>query len=274
MSRAWRVAGSLVLVAALVVAGADGWSVARHSGHARPTAPTVAAVHAVAAADAPTIPATKPSAAATPAAATPVGPPSATAVQARSGSLPVYAAPGAATARSAFANPTSWGVPLVLLVVGTRPGWWQVSLPVRPNGSTGWVRAADVALRSVPYQVTIAQHTRTALLWHDGTLVRRFPVAVGTAEDPSPDGLFFVNVIIDNRGDGNTAYGPWVLGLSGFSNVLLHFGSGDGPIAMHGTDDEASVGAAASHGCFRMHNADATTLAHTVTLGTPVYVTP
>lgn len=265
MPHASRVVGSALLVAALVVAGADGWTLAQHRAHPAPVTAPAAAL----AARLPPLPAT-----AAPVAAALTAPPAATAVQATAGTLPVYAAPGASTARSALANPTSWGVPLVLLVVGARPGWWQVSLPVRPNGSTGWVRAADVALHSVPYQVTIAQHTRSALLWHDGTLVRRFPVAVGTAADPSPNGLFFVNVIIDNRGGGNQAYGPWVLGLSGFSNVLLHFGGGDGPIAMHGTDDDTSVGAAASHGCFRMHNADATALAHMVTLGTPVYVTP
>lgn len=272
MPRASGAVGSVLLVAALVVAGTDGWAVSRDHDDPRPTTAPAAAERDVAARPTAAPTTGQPPVATTPVTTTPVAPPAATAVLAQAATLPVYASPGAPAARSALANPTSWGVPLVLLVVGARAGWWQVALPVRPNGSTGWVRAADVAVRSVPYQVTIAQHTRTALLWHDGTLLRRYPVAVGTAADPSPNGLFFVNVIIDNRG-GDQAYGPWVLGLSGFSDVLLHFGSGNGPIAMHGTDAAASVGTAASHGCFRMRNADATALAHVVTLGTPVYVT-
>jgi lipoprotein-anchoring transpeptidase ErfK/SrfK len=202
----------------------------------------------------------------------PAAPPAARAVIATGTQLVAHTTPNGPV-RTTLANPTSFGVPLVLLELGSVPGWYRVSLPVRPNGSTGWVAAADVALRSVPYQITVAQSLHTATLWSNGTKISSFPTAVGAPSTASPNGLFFVDVIIDNSA-GNQAYGPWVLGLSGFSDVYQTFGGGDAEVAFHGTDEDASVGTSASHGCFRLHNAEATYLAHTVTLGTPVYVRP
>ena len=202
----------------------------------------------------------------------PGAPPDASGVVTDAASLVIHASPGGPV-KVALPNPTAKGAPLVLLIVGKQPGWYQVSLPIRPNGSTGWVPAEAVSVRDIPYQITVKQSTHTATLWHDGTLVRQFPTAVGAPGTESPDGLFFVDVIIDNRG-GNTAYGPWVLGLSGFSNVYTTFEGGDAEVAFHGTNNDASVGRSASHGCFRLHNTEVTSLAHTVTLGTPVYVSP
>lgn len=201
-------------------------------------------------------------------------PPDAVVVGATGASLTVFTAPGAAMVQTTLSNPNRFGAPLILLTLDTvsRPGWYEVSTPIRPNGTTGWVRARDVTPTDIPYQITIVQHRHTATLWNDGTKVRSYPVAIGKPATPSPDGLFFVNAIIDNRA-GNQAYGSWVLGLSAFSDAYQTFNGGNAAIAMHGTDEDSTVGTTASHGCFRMHDADATQLAHTVTLGTPVYVT-
>jgi lipoprotein-anchoring transpeptidase ErfK/SrfK len=258
--QASRAGTPLLLVVALLIIGVGGWRAThQHRTVQRLAAATTTATRTVAVAPVDTRAAG--------------APPDASAVVAHVAALQVFRAAGRPALVTTLADPTSYGAPLVLLVVGQAAGWWQVSLPIRPNGSTGWVRASDVDLRTVPYQITIAQHTHTARLWRDGTYVRSFPIAVGKPATPSPDGLFFINVIIDNVG-GNQAYGPWVMGLSGFSNVLSRFAGGDAAVAMHGTDEDSSVGTSASHGCFRMHDADATTLAHLVTLGTPVYVTP
>jgi lipoprotein-anchoring transpeptidase ErfK/SrfK len=70
----------------------------------------------------------------------------------------------------------------------------------------------------------------------------------------------------------NTGYGPYAFGLSGFSEVLSNFGGGPGQIGLHGTDDTASIGRAASHGCIRMSNADITALATLLPLGTPIVI--
>lgn len=49
--------------------------------------------------------------------------------------------------------------------------------------------------------------------------------------------------------------------------------SGGGQYAIHGTNDEGSIGRFVSHGCIRMHNADITDLYNRVSVGTPVVVT-
>ncbi len=49
--------------------------------------------------------------------------------------------------------------------------------------------------------------------------------------------------------------------------------SGGGQYAIHGTNNEGSVGHFVSHGCIRMHNADIEDLYSRVTIGTRVVVT-
>jgi lipoprotein-anchoring transpeptidase ErfK/SrfK len=40
----------------------------------------------------------------------------------------------------------------------------------------------------------------------------------------------------------------------------------------HGTDNESSVGDAASHGCLRMRRDDILWMYHNIPVGTPVYI--
>ena len=71
----------------------------------------------------------------------------------------------------------------------------------------------------------------------------------------------------------DSAYGPYVLGLSGFSNTYATFDGGPGQIAIHGTDEPWEVGQYASHGCVRLTNAEITALFPLVQAGTPVDIT-
>jgi lipoprotein-anchoring transpeptidase ErfK/SrfK len=67
-------------------------------------------------------------------------------------------------------------------------------------------------------------------------------------------------------------YGPFALGLSGFSDApgARDFKGGEGVLAIHGTDDESSIGRRVSHGCIRVANDVITYLASTIPMGTPV----
>jgi lipoprotein-anchoring transpeptidase ErfK/SrfK len=49
--------------------------------------------------------------------------------------------------------------------------------------------------------------------------------------------------------------------------------SGGGQYAIHGTNNEGSIGRFVSHGCIRMHNSDITDLYERVSIGTRVVVT-
>ena len=199
--------------------------------------------------------------------------------QAAVAELPVYASPGAPAPGFGLANPQPSGAPLVLLVLDQRPGWAEVLLPVRPNGSTGWIRADHVTLATHDFRIVVelAAHRLTA---YRGTqVVLSEPVAVGAADAPTPGGLYATTALLqplDRAGNPDPfgPYGPYAYGLSGFSEVLSRFAGGDGQLGIHGTDDPGSLGTDVSHGCIRMSNEGITLLAGTLPLGVPVEIRP
>src|SRR5690349_2958641 len=52
-------------------------------------------------------------------------------------------------------NPNENGAPLTFLEREQRPGWVRVLLPIRPNGSEGWVKTSDVKLTSHFYKIKV-----------------------------------------------------------------------------------------------------------------------
>jgi lipoprotein-anchoring transpeptidase ErfK/SrfK len=193
------------------------------------------------------------------------------AATAKGASVAVRVEPGGAVSRT-LANPQPSGAPLTFLLKGGTGGaWLEVFLPVRPNGSTGWVRATEVRVAGVPYRVDVLRGAHKLRLYDRGVLKREFPVAIGTRETPTPGGTFYLKeLLIPTNGGG--FYGPYAYGLSGFSNVLKTFGGGEGVIGIHGTNDPSVLGRDVSHGCIRMRNADITYLAKLLPLGTPVRI--
>lgn len=192
------------------------------------------------------------------------------AAYARGASVGVFDRAGGRQVRS-FANPQESGAPLVFLVADDRGEWLHVHLPARPNGSTGWVRRADVDVRGVAYRIDVLRGAHELRLYEHGRLLRTFPVGIGTSRTPTPGGTFYLKELLKPPNpDGD--YGPYAYGLSGFSNVLTSFNGGDGVIGIHGTNQPSSVGRDVSHGCIRMRNADITYLAGLLPLGTPVRI--
>jgi hypothetical protein len=188
----------------------------------------------------------------------------------RSVRLAIAASPGGRTVRT-MSNRLPLGAPLTLLVVGKRAGWVQVELPVRPNGSTGWVRAADVRLTGLRYGLALERGRHRLQLFDRNSLKQTFAVGIGTRETPTPGGLYYLIELL-RPPDPAGAYGPYAYGLSGFSTVIRHFNGGDGVIGLHGTNEPAKVGHDVSHGCIRMYNADITHLARLLPLGTPIRI--
>jgi lipoprotein-anchoring transpeptidase ErfK/SrfK len=169
-----------------------------------------------------------------------------------------------------------WGSPTPFLVEEARrteagDTWIKVLLPRRPNGSTGWVPSDSVRLKPVTDAVVVDLSSRTGRLLRNRRPVRSFQVAIGTSSTPTPTGRFFVTVKL-RPPQISTVYGAWALGLSGYSDVLEQFGTGDGQIALHGTNNPSVLGSAVSNGCVRIDNDTITHLAETLPLGTPVTI--
>jgi lipoprotein-anchoring transpeptidase ErfK/SrfK len=157
----------------------------------------------------------------------------------------------------------------VRVVSGVR--WVNMLLASRPNGLTGWMRASDFTFRPVDLRVVVDTGDRRLTLFRRGKAVRSFPVAVGTAKNPTPHGRFAVAEVIPT-GDPKGFLGPTVMALTSFSETLNEFAGGNGRVAIHGTSQPELIGRRVSHGCIRMSNADIQALARVVRGGTPVIV--
>jgi lipoprotein-anchoring transpeptidase ErfK/SrfK len=193
--------------------------------------------------------------------------------QATGEQVQVYATAAEDQPTVALDNPNENGAPLVFLVEQDQGDWLQVLLPVRPNGSTGWIRQADVDVVSDPYRIEIALAAHTLTVYEGDTVVARHPIGVGRASTPTPGGKYYLKELLrPSNPDG--AYGAYAYGLSGFSNVLDDFNGGDGVIGIHGTNDPSTVGTDVSHGCIRLTNDAITELVGYLPLGTPVQINP
>lgn len=166
---------------------------------------------------------------------------------------------------------TEFGSKLTFLVYGRIPGWVEVWLPTRPNGSRGWVREEAVRVTSTPYAIGIDLAARRLTLFNAGAPMMTTDVAIGTPSAPTPTGLHYVTDLLSTPSPGG-AYGPYAFGLSSHSDVYSEFAGGDGQIGMHGTNQPGLMGQAVSHGCVRMPNEFVSQLVGLLPLGTPVQV--
>jgi lipoprotein-anchoring transpeptidase ErfK/SrfK len=148
--------------------------------------------------------------------------------------------------------------------------WYRVQLPMRPNGSSGWIKAEEVRLQAVRTRLEIDVSERRLTFFRDGRIVLRTTAGTGTAGTPTPTGSYYVNQrfhMLDSSGP----FGPGAIGISAFSPVLTDWAQG-GPIAVHGTNDPSSVGRAASHGCIRIQNDVLRRILWATATGSPVLI--
>jgi lipoprotein-anchoring transpeptidase ErfK/SrfK len=192
--------------------------------------------------------------------------------------IAVYDSPSAPKPSQSFANPWPLNndpklpVELVFLVEARQASWLKVLLPIRPNGTTGWVHAGDVALQQDQYRITVELHMHQLTVYNGDAVMMTDKVAVGLPATPTPTGTYFIRVLL-KAPDPNTVYGPYAYGLSGHSETLNTFDGGDAEVGIHGNNDPSVLGTDASHGCIRMSNDKITTLAGVLPLGTPVQIT-
>ena len=168
------------------------------------------------------------------------------------------------------------GVPTVLGVLARRVDercrttWYRVQLPLKPNGSTGWVRAADVQVLPVTTRIEVDLSERRVALFDRGKRVHVARAAIGSPRTPTPTGRYYVNQRL-RPVDPTGPFGPGAVGISAFSEVLTGWAQG-GPIAIHGTNRPDLIGEAVSNGCIRVANDDLRLIFDRALAGTPVLV--
>ena len=186
-------------------------------------------------------------------------------------SAPDFATPGGPQTGTV---PATWyGAPSALPVLAQDNGYLEVRLAQRPNGSTAWIASSAATLSSTPYKIMVDLATEHLMLYKAGQLLMSAPAGVGTVQDPTPTGNFFVVLFASPP---SAAWGPFVMVTSGHSDAISDYEeSGDAIMAIHGPlgEDAAigTTGARISHGCVRLHDVDLAQL-RTVPVGSPVQI--
>jgi hypothetical protein len=170
---------------------------------------------------------------------------------------------------------TPLGAPTWLWVLRTTANrrWGRVVLPLKPNGRSGWISLHGLRTVHTSTWIRTSLHARRIWLMHGSRPLASFSAAIGAVTTPTPIGRFSVTDSLAT-GDPSGPFGWYAFGLSGHQPHLPRNWSGGDQLAIHGTDDPASIGTAASHGCLRVSPQALARLRPALHLGTPVVIMP
>jgi lipoprotein-anchoring transpeptidase ErfK/SrfK len=201
---------------------------------------------------------------------------------AQPGELAVYANPNDPVPSQTFTDPRQTDsdppldVPLAFLVMAEPADddceWLNVSLPIRPNGSTGWVKRSDVRLEGHVFRIEVFLDEFNLKAYKGDEVILDAPIGVAQENRPTPGGLYYTTELLKSA---DPAYGPWAYGLSGFSETLTSFNGGQGQLGLHGTNQPEAIGTRVSSGCIRLENSNIEKLVEefgNTTQGIPVQV--
>jgi hypothetical protein len=168
---------------------------------------------------------------------------------------------------------TEFGSRRVLSVAARRGGWLGVVTSERPNNRLAWVRRDNPSLtmRRTHFSLHADLSDRTLTLRRGRRRVHRLKVAVGRPGAATPTGRFAVTDKLSGS-SYSSYYGCCVLALNGHQPNPPPGWTGGSRLAIHGTNDPSSIGAAASAGCLRAADANLRVLMAKVPLGTPVFI--
>jgi lipoprotein-anchoring transpeptidase ErfK/SrfK len=188
------------------------------------------------------------------------------------GSLAVHVRPaGPVVAR--LGSETEFGSPQVVAVVERRGAWLGVITTALPNNEVGWIRAENGSMRlaRTSVSITVDLSTRRLTLRDGKRVLRRIAIGIGNPSSPTPVGRFAVTDKLAGSTYGSY-YGCCILALSAHQPNLPPGWTGGDRMAIHGTSDPSSIGAAQSAGCLRAADTDLRALMRRVPLGTPVVI--
>ena len=163
--------------------------------------------------------------------------------------------------------------PTTLLVLGETEDakglrWLKLSMPMRPNGRIGWVKAAAVQTRPVRRSIVIDLSSRKLRVLQGGKTRYSTRVAVGRRGMETPTGRFYLTAVFKPK---ERFLGVFAFETSAYSK--LSEWPGGGVVGLHGTSMPWLLGQAVSHGCVRMSNAAALMLKRLTPAGTPLRIT-
>ncbi|MET8848638.1 L,D-transpeptidase [Amycolatopsis sp. NPDC004625] len=186
--------------------------------------------------------------------------------------VPVFDQPGGPAI--AVLPTTQLGSDTWVPVIAEEPGWVQVLLPSKPNGSTGWLSTQDSTLttRSTTDRIVIDRAAFRLTLYRDHQQIGTWSVGVGTAAAPTPAGRTFV---LASMTDTKQKFSPVIFPLGIHSATFSTYGGGPGTTGIHGWPTADVFGRPSSDGCIRVPAEALTTFTNPVDpvpIGTPVLI--
>jgi lipoprotein-anchoring transpeptidase ErfK/SrfK len=145
--------------------------------------------------------------------------------------------------------------------------WFHVSVPMRPNGTTGWIPAGSVQLRPMRTRIVVHRGLRRIEVLRGDRRLLLAKVAVGAPGRETPLGDFYVTARFH---PDDPFLGIFALETSAYSKLTEW--PGGGVVGIHGTSKPWFLGQAVSHGCVRVSNATARALSRLAPLGTPISI--
>jgi lipoprotein-anchoring transpeptidase ErfK/SrfK len=157
----------------------------------------------------------------------------------------------------------------VFSVISEQGAFYYVHLPIRPNGSKGWIKKSDVTTYRNPFRMVVSLSEKRLSVYEGDLLVISSNIAIGKPNTPTPVGEFYAYFVRRTSAKQKAGWGDFVIGLSGFGNNSSY---GEGRVGIHGTADKSSIGQPASAGCVRVSNDVIRKIKNTIFLGTPVTI--
>jgi len=160
----------------------------------------------------------------------------------------------------------------VVLAVGQANGpdgtaWFKLNLPMRPNGTVGWIPAASATLRPTQSHIVVHRGLRRIELFRGSKRLLYAKVAVGAPGRETPLGEFYVTARFV---PDDLFLGAFALETSAYSRLTEW--PGGGKVGIHGTSKPWLLGQAVSHGCVRVSNQTALALERLAPVGTPISI--
>ena len=195
--------------------------------------------------------------------------------------VPVYDAPDGE--RVTFRDPdqprAAWfGVPLPLVVrvVQGSEGdeWAEVELPVRPNGTRGWIRTDGFAWSTVDHHILVDLSERRLAFFDGDELTTHTRVIVGRPQTPTPTEHGFIIGKLPNHDQqfASVVFDAWILPVSFFSEAFNSFDGALPRVSLHGTHIPERVGEALTNFEVRMPNGIVEIIARAAPIGTTVRI--
>jgi lipoprotein-anchoring transpeptidase ErfK/SrfK len=161
----------------------------------------------------------------------------------------------------------------VILALSTQTGsdgkpWYRISVPMRPNGTMGWIPASSVGLSPTRSKIVVHRNSRTIDVYKNGRRALHAIVAIGAPGMETPLGHYYVaaRFVPDDP-----FLGVFAVETSAYSRLTEW--PGGGVVGIHGTSMPQLLGQAVSHGCVRVSNQTAEALKRLAPLGTPIWIT-